>query len=280
MRTKKSILLHCAGRELLSAIAFTLLQEAQVRESGMSGLLPPTSGSKFELRPQAEARSYGQQRVEREVFPLASLDFGHTWLRDTQFFRGFGLRPAFGGDALLNADHYLGPHFENGGFVFIESQVKKDVAAALGNSGVVPAGIGLVHRSFSNQLVPSLRQRNIVQTRLLRLFLEGMKHADRVGKLCHIDHAPRSAEVNPNLIGAFTHFLHWLEVHRHQPVLYPEKFLAKRPADIRRKLPQIVPAAANEVNGLRFHRNDYTNTYLNCLSALLRMGLFCGEGRP
>ncbi len=39
----------------------------------------------------------------------------------------------------------------------------------------------------------------------------------------------------------------------------PEKLITKRLADLRWKLPQIVPAAANEQNGLRFHSSNYIN---------------------
>ena len=47
-------------------------------------------------------------------------------------------------------------------------------------------------------------------------------------------------------LGAFAHVLQWFEVNRHQPVLHPEKLIAKCLANLRWKLPQIVPAAANE----------------------------------
>lgn len=69
--------------------------------------------------------------------------------------------------------------------------------------------------------------------------------------------------MNPNLIGAFAHVLQWFEVNRHQSVLHPEKLIAKRLANLRWKLPQIVPAAANEQNGLHFHSSNYINIYLN-----------------
>jgi hypothetical protein len=75
--------------------------------------------------------------------------------------------------------------------------------------------------------------------------------------------------VNPNLIGAFAYVLQWFEVNRHQSVLHPEKLIAKRLADLCWKLPQIVPAAANEQNRLRFHSSNYINIYLN-LSALCK----------
>jgi hypothetical protein len=81
--------------------------------------------------------------------------------------------------------------------------------------------------------------------------------------------------VDPDLIGAFAHVPHWFEVNRNQPVLHPEKLSAQRLADLRWKLPQIVPAAANEQNGLRFHSSNYINIYLTptavCKSQFMQM---------
>lgn len=223
---------------------------------------PVFSGSEFELRPKAQPRSDGQQHIQREVFPFTALDFRDARLRDTKFSGGYCLRPAFGRDAFLDTYHNLGAHLENGRFIFIKAKVEKDVAAAFGDPGVVPAGIYFFHPSFSHQLVSPFRKLNIAPTRLAGFLLEGVKHVNNIHKLGDLNHAPGSIEANPDFIGAFTHFFHGLEVNRLQPILYPEKLLAKHLANLCWKLSQSVPAAANEGNGLCFHRNNYINTYL------------------
>jgi len=223
---------------------------------------PVISYSQFELRPQAEPRSDGQQRIQGEVFPFATLDLRNARLRDTKLFGSYRLCPAFGRNAFLDTDHHLGAHLENGRFIFIKAEIQKDIAAAFGDSAVVPTCIGLLHRSFSNQLVPPLRKLHVALARLLSFLLEGVKHVNSVRKLRNVDHAPGPIEVNPNLIGTFTHVLNGLEVHWHQSILHPEKLLAERLADLCRERPQIIPAAANEQNGLRFHLSNYINTYL------------------
>src|SRR5579875_891131 len=141
---------------------------------------PIHSGSQLELRPKAKPRSDGQQRIEREVFPFAALDLRNARLRDAQLSGGYCLCPAFGRDALLYPDHYLGAHLENGRFIFIKAEVKKDIAAAFGDPFVVPTGIGLLHTSFSNQLVSPFRKLQVVLTRLPGLLLEGVKHVNSV----------------------------------------------------------------------------------------------------
>ena len=78
-----------------------------------------------------------------------------------------------------------------------------------------------------------------------------MKHIDGLGELGHIEHAPFTQHMYPDLSGAGAHLFHGLPVRRLQTTLDEAQFETGRTAGFCRELFEVVETGANELQRLQ-----------------------------
>jgi hypothetical protein len=142
----------------------------------------------------SSARCQCDQHIQTEFIPFAAHQAGYAGLPDTQFFRGFLLRPAALFDRIPQARHQFRSHGKQQEFFGGETQIGEYNAAGIGYRFFVHDLI-----SFSYLPIAADRKFYVFTSGFPRLFPEHMQDVNGIGYFCDINDPPFSLDMQTTI---------------------------------------------------------------------------------